>query len=118
MTCIASRAISLFVANFVAIRRHAASILNSTHGVDASNSAANAALPPASEETVAVTEAEIQSLLAQERTTNGTDAATAKARSLGAQIIKEVTEIPNIGRFSIFIDPTGAALALFKPKGM
>ena len=45
-------------------------------------------------------------------------AATAKARSLGAQIIKEVTEIPNIGRFSIFIDPTGAALALFKPKGM
>jgi predicted enzyme related to lactoylglutathione lyase len=45
-------------------------------------------------------------------------AATAKARSLGAQIIKEVTEIPNIGHFSIFIDPTGAALALFKPKGM
>jgi uncharacterized protein len=46
------------------------------------------------------------------------DAATAKARSLGAQIIREVTEIPNIGRFSIFIDPTGATLALFKPKGM
>ena len=46
------------------------------------------------------------------------DAATAKARSLGAQIVKEVTEIPNVGRFSIFIDPTGAALALFKPKGM
>jgi predicted enzyme related to lactoylglutathione lyase len=46
------------------------------------------------------------------------DAATAKARSLGAQIVKEVTEIPNVGRFSIFIDPTGAMLALFKPKGM
>jgi predicted enzyme related to lactoylglutathione lyase len=46
------------------------------------------------------------------------DAATAKARSLGAQIIKEVTEIPNIGRFSIFIDPTGAPLALWKPKAM
>jgi len=46
------------------------------------------------------------------------DASTAKARSLGAQIIKEVTEIPNVGRFSIFTDPTGAMLALFKPKGM
>jgi hypothetical protein len=46
------------------------------------------------------------------------DASTSKARSLGAQIIKEVTEIPNVGRFSIFTDPTGAMLALFKPKGM
>ena len=46
------------------------------------------------------------------------DASTAKARSLGPQIIKEVTEIPNVGRFSIFTDPTGAMLALFKPKAM
>jgi predicted enzyme related to lactoylglutathione lyase len=46
------------------------------------------------------------------------DAATAKARSLGANIIKEATEVPGMGRFSIFIDPTGAALALWEPKGM
>jgi predicted enzyme related to lactoylglutathione lyase len=39
-------------------------------------------------------------------------AATDKAKSLGATILRDVTEIPNIGSFSIFIDPTGAALAL------
>lgn len=46
------------------------------------------------------------------------DAATAKARSLGANIIKEATEVPGMGRFSIFLDPTGAALALWEPKLM
>jgi predicted enzyme related to lactoylglutathione lyase len=44
------------------------------------------------------------------------DAATAKAKSLGANVMKDVTEIPGIGWFSVIIDPTGAALALFKPK--
>ena len=44
------------------------------------------------------------------------NASTAKAKSLGATLIKDVTEIPNVGWFSIFTDPTGAALALFKPK--
>jgi predicted enzyme related to lactoylglutathione lyase len=43
-------------------------------------------------------------------------ASTAKAKSLGATLIKEVTEIPNVGWFSIFTDPTGAAPALFQPK--
>jgi len=43
-------------------------------------------------------------------------AATQKAKSLGATIVKEVTEIPEVGWFSIFADPTGAALALWKPK--
>lgn len=43
-------------------------------------------------------------------------ASTAKARSLGANVIVDVTEIPNVGSFSIFLDPTGAALALFQPK--
>ena len=41
---------------------------------------------------------------------------TAKAKSLGATVMKDVTEIPGVGWFSIFTDPTGAALALFKPK--
>jgi uncharacterized protein len=43
-------------------------------------------------------------------------AATKKAKSLGADIKLDVTEIPNVGWFSIFTDPTGAALALFKSK--
>ena len=43
-------------------------------------------------------------------------ASTQKAKSLGATIIKDVTEIPEVGWFSIFADPTGAALALWKPK--
>jgi hypothetical protein len=44
------------------------------------------------------------------------NAATAKAKSLGATFIKDVTEIPGYGAFSIFMDPTGAALALWQSK--
>jgi predicted enzyme related to lactoylglutathione lyase len=43
-------------------------------------------------------------------------ASTEKARSLGAHVLVEPQEIPNIGWFSIFQDPTGATLALFKAK--
>jgi predicted enzyme related to lactoylglutathione lyase len=43
-------------------------------------------------------------------------AATHKAQSLGATVVREVTEIPGIGSFSIFTDPTGATLALWQPK--
>lgn len=43
-------------------------------------------------------------------------AATQKAKSLGAEIKRDVTEVPNVGWFSIISDPTGAALALWKPK--
>jgi hypothetical protein len=43
-------------------------------------------------------------------------AATKKAKALGADIKVDVTEIPNVGSFSIFTDPTGATLALWKPK--
>jgi hypothetical protein len=41
-------------------------------------------------------------------------AATKKARDLGAQIIKDVHEVPNTGYLSIFIDPTGAVLGLWQ----
>lgn len=44
--------------------------------------------------------------------------ATDKARSLGANVVKDVTEIPNIGWFSVLIDPTGAAIALWQEKPM
>ena len=45
-------------------------------------------------------------------------ASTEKAKSLGANIIIDSHDIPNVGSFSIFIDPTGATLALWKPKSM
>jgi predicted enzyme related to lactoylglutathione lyase len=43
-------------------------------------------------------------------------AATAKAKSLGATVMRDVTEVPNAGSFSIIIDPTGAWLGLWQPK--
>jgi uncharacterized protein len=44
--------------------------------------------------------------------------ATAKAKSLGAPVMKEMQEVPGMGRFSIITDPTGAMLGLWQPKGM
>jgi hypothetical protein len=44
------------------------------------------------------------------------NAATEKAKSLGATIHKGPLEIPNIGWFTILADPTGATIALFQPK--
>ncbi len=43
-------------------------------------------------------------------------AATQKAKSLGATVIKDVTEVMGAGWLSIIIDPTGAPLGLWKPK--
>lgn len=43
-------------------------------------------------------------------------ASTTKAKSLGASIMREVTEIPGFGWFSVIADPTGAHFALWKPK--
>lgn len=42
-------------------------------------------------------------------------AASDKARFLGAQVVKDVTEVPGMGRFSVIVDPTGAALGLWEP---
>jgi len=44
-------------------------------------------------------------------------AACAKAKSLGATIVREVTEVPGMGWFAIFSDPQGAMLALWQAKG-
>ena len=41
-------------------------------------------------------------------------AETAKAKSLGAKVEKEVTEVPGMGWFSILSDPTGAGFALWQ----
>ena len=43
-------------------------------------------------------------------------AATSKARSLGAKVMKDVTEVPGAGSLSIITDPTGAMLGLWQPK--
>jgi uncharacterized protein len=43
-------------------------------------------------------------------------AATEKARALGAEVRQDVIEIQGRGWLSIIIDPTGAMLALWKPK--
>lgn len=43
-------------------------------------------------------------------------AATQKARSLGATVMKDVTEVPGTGWLSIITDPAGAALGLWQPK--
>jgi predicted enzyme related to lactoylglutathione lyase len=40
-------------------------------------------------------------------------ASTEKAKSLGARVMKDVTEVPGMGWFSIIVDPTGAMLGLW-----
>lgn len=42
------------------------------------------------------------------------DAATKKAKKLGAEIMKDVTEVPQMGWLSIIVDPTGAMLGLWE----
>jgi predicted enzyme related to lactoylglutathione lyase len=41
---------------------------------------------------------------------------TAKAKELGATVVQDVMEVSDYGWMSVFIDPTGAALALWKSK--
>jgi hypothetical protein len=43
-------------------------------------------------------------------------AATQKAASLGATIVRDVTEVMDMGWLSIIADPTGAALGMWQPK--
>jgi len=45
------------------------------------------------------------------------EASHRKAVDLGAKSCMPPTVIPNIGRFAIITDPTGATLALFQPQG-
>lgn len=41
-------------------------------------------------------------------------ASTAKAASLGANIVQDVTEVPGMGWFSVIVDPTGASFGLWQ----
>lgn len=44
------------------------------------------------------------------------EAATARAASLGAQVVQPVMEVMGAGWISVIVDPTGAHLGLWKPK--
>jgi uncharacterized protein len=44
------------------------------------------------------------------------EASTKKAESLGAKVMQGVTEVMGMGWLSVIVDPTGAALGLWKPK--
>ncbi len=44
------------------------------------------------------------------------EASTAKAKSLGGTIIRDVHEAGDMGWLSIVMDPTGATFGLWKPK--
>jgi len=39
-----------------------------------------------------------------------------KAKPPGAKVLADVIEIPGMGSFSMLVDPTGAAFALWQPK--
>jgi uncharacterized protein len=41
---------------------------------------------------------------------------TAKAKALGAKVMRDVTEVTDMGWLSIIVDPTGAMLGLWKAK--
>jgi predicted enzyme related to lactoylglutathione lyase len=47
--------------------------------------------------------------------TDDVDATAAKAKDLGGNVIVEPADIPEVGRFSIVADPTGAVFGLFQP---
>lgn len=42
------------------------------------------------------------------------DATVANAKKLGAAVVKEPMDIPKVGRFSVLMDPQGAAFAIIK----
>src|SRR5262245_301045 len=47
--------------------------------------------------------------------TDDVDATAAKAKDLGGKVIVEPADIPEVGRFSIVADTTGAVFGLFQP---
>ena len=44
-------------------------------------------------------------------------ASTDRAKKLGAKILRDKTDVPGMGAFSVIADPTGAALGLWQAKG-
>lgn len=50
--------------------------------------------------------------------TDSVDGSLAKASELGAQVVVPKTEIPGMGWFGVFIDPTGNSIGVFEAAGM
>ncbi len=46
------------------------------------------------------------------------DASTEQAKGLGGSVLMAPTDIPEVGRFSVLADPTGAAIAIMTPLPM
>jgi uncharacterized protein len=44
------------------------------------------------------------------------DAAAARAAVLGGRVVHPPTEIPNVGRFAVIVDPQGAAFSLYQGR--
>jgi uncharacterized protein len=44
-------------------------------------------------------------------------ASTKKAKDLGAKVVVDVMEVGEYGTMSVIVDPTGATLAMWQPKG-
>lgn len=44
------------------------------------------------------------------------EASTKKARELGATVVNDVMEVGDYGWMSVIVDPTGATIAMWKPK--
>ena len=44
-------------------------------------------------------------------------ASTTKAKDLGAKVVVDVMEVGEYGTMSVITDPTGAAIAMWQPKG-
>ena len=49
-------------------------------------------------------------------TVESADAATARARELGAGVVAEPFDVMDVGRMSVIADPAGAALCLWEPR--
>ncbi len=49
--------------------------------------------------------------------TDDVDASVVRAKELGANVFVEPTDIPNMGRFAVLQDPTGAVFGIFASSG-
>jgi predicted enzyme related to lactoylglutathione lyase len=49
--------------------------------------------------------------------TGDVDATVDKAKKLGGSVFMEGMDIPEVGRFAVIADPTGAVVGLFSPNG-
>ncbi len=47
--------------------------------------------------------------------TDDVDATVRQAHTLGAQVLKEATDLPQVGKFAVIKDPQGAAFIAFRP---